>query len=155
LPCTRPCKAASGSSRRYLALGQHRAGDIEAALETIDRAWELCGDENANQSFCAVVRANRAGILASQGKERAAQALAEADEAIVLMRKFEWEGKSEMAQGFESKALTLSLLGRQAEAEALQNEALAIIVKAYGPEHFESRRVQANLDKLRQARARP
>ena len=140
---------------RYLALGQRRTGDAAAALETIDRAMQLCGDENANQAFCAVMRANRAGMLASLGKDRAAEALAEADEAIVLMRKYEWEGQPEMAQGFESKALALSLLGRQAEAEALQDEALAIVVKAYGSDHFESRRVQANLDKLRQESTRP
>jgi len=140
---------------RYLALGQRRAGDVTGALATIDRVWQACGEDTTDRAFCAVVRANRAGILAAQGKDRAAEALVEADAAIVALRGFEWEGQPEMAQGLESKALALSLLGRQAEAEALQDEAVAIMRKTYGPEHPESRRVQANLDALREATARP
>jgi len=138
---------------RYLALGQRRAGDAAAALATIDRAWQACGADNDNGAFCAVVRANRAGILAALGKDRAAEALSEADAAIAAIREFEWADQPEMAQALESKAIALALLGRQAEAEAQQDQALAIVLEAYGPEHTETRRVQANLEKLRRVPA--
>ena len=79
---------------------------------------------------------------------RAQEALAEADAAIAALAADDTR-YSEQGQAREARAAALVALGRQPEAVAELEGALALLTRGFGPGHPETRRVQASLDRLR------
>ncbi len=138
---------------RYRAIGKRKLRDDVGALADFDLALAECQSHSLDHPACALVRGNRAGILARLGRND--EALREADAAMADLTRFKMQGSKDMAQAMESKALALSALGQQAAAESLQSEALAIYVAVFGPSHIETERVRRNLQSLQAQKPAP
>ncbi len=138
---------------RDRAIAMSRGKDHAGALATIDLAWKICQERPLDHPYCALIRGNRAGILARLG--RADDALVEADAAMADLNKFNMASSHDMAQAMESKSFALKSLGRQAEAQTVLQEALAIHVKVYGDAHPETQRVRRQFDAVSKSPGTP
>jgi tetratricopeptide (TPR) repeat protein len=124
---------------RRKAIAQRLRDDDEGAMQSLERAWDICRSSGQSKfQVCLVVRANRASMLARTGK--GAEALSEADAAIASLAD-SVEQFSERGQAQEARAQALSALGRHDEALAEQDAVIALLTEGYGPDHAETRRV--------------
>jgi serine/threonine protein kinase len=124
---------------RRLGVAQHRHGDTKAALTTFTRALDLCrAAGQSEEQHCIVLRANRAQALALTGDGE--QGLREAEAAHAALLKLANEGLySERGQALQARAASLAALKRKDEALAQQDEVIAMLSKAYGPDHAETK----------------
>lgn len=136
---------------RMRAIAALRQSGAAAARPFLDRAVAICTERAITHLQCDIVRANHAGLLAMLGEGEAA--LIEADVALAGMAERGAAEQSEYAQGLEARARALSTLGRHADAINVQEEALAIMTKAYPAGHPERNRVADNLTTLKRVAA--
>jgi hypothetical protein len=123
---------------RRLGAVQRRRGNDAAALATLERALEICETANqAREQHCLVLRANRAHLLALSGNGTVA--LAEADAVADLLEPRAPAVASERAQAQQARAAALHALARKDEALAAQDAAIAILTRAFGNAHRETR----------------
>lgn len=134
---------------RRLGVLLHRHGDTGEALATFNRAWQICRDnDQILEQHCIVIRANRAQALALTGD--GAQALGEAEAAHAALLKLQVEGlESERGQALQARAAALAALQRKDEALAQQDEVIAMLSKAYGAEHDETKGAIKARERLR------
>ncbi|AVP98408.1 hypothetical protein C7S18_14965 [Ahniella affigens] len=122
----------------------------KAARPFLDRGAAICTEQAITHLQCDIIRANRAGVMAMLGDGEAA--LVEADLALAGLAERGASEQAEQAQGLEGRARALTALGRHAEAVATQQQALTVISKWYPEGHPERKRVQKNLERIKQAR---
>jgi hypothetical protein len=132
---------------RYRALLARSEDGDEAAVVYFDRALEVCAQRALDHLMCDLLRANRAGVLASMGD--GAQALAEVDAAMASMRAKQADQDNEYAQALESRAKAQHALGQRDAALATQTDALERYQALFGDSHEEVDRARRNLEKLR------
>jgi tetratricopeptide (TPR) repeat protein len=135
---------------RFLGLAHDDELGPAAALATFDRGVALCKGRQEADTYCALLRANRAGVLADLG--RAEAGLREAVAAVAAFVSMDRADANEMAQCLESRAMALNALGRTVEADAEMDRAIALYVQTYGDEHVEVARAKRNLAKLHEKR---
>jgi tetratricopeptide (TPR) repeat protein/tRNA A-37 threonylcarbamoyl transferase component Bud32 len=139
---------------RSLSLFQSQSGDAAGALATLSEAWGLCqSTQRQSEQVCLAARANRAHLLARQG--RAAQALSEV-EALEQEPNLHMASpvsasavRSERAQVWRARAAALAALGRKDEALVAQDRAVELLNAEFGAQHPESRTAIAERDALR------
>jgi len=132
---------------RYRALvARDQAGDV-AAMVYFDRAMAECAQRQLDAVMCDVIRANRAGVMASLGD--GATALSEVDIAMTSLRARGLAHENEYAQALESKARAQKALGLREAAIATQTQALAQYVTLFGEQHDEAKRARRNLEKIK------
>ncbi|MBK8283409.1 MAG: serine/threonine protein kinase [Ahniella sp.] len=131
---------------RFRAIIARNIKGDAAARVYFDRAWTVCRERAITHLQCDIIRANRAGVMATMGEGQAA--LDEAEAALVDLETRGAIKQSEYAQGLESKALALAGLGRRDDAIAVQQQAVELINSLFPDPHPERERVQKNLRKL-------
>ncbi len=131
---------------RFRALVARSSEGDAAARVYFDRAWTICRERAITHLQCDVIRANRAGVMATMGEGQAA--LDEAEAALVDLETRGAIKQSEYTQGLESKALALARMGRRDEAKVVQQQAVDLINSLFPDPHPERERVQKNLQKL-------
>jgi len=134
---------------RRLGVAQHRHGDTPAALVTFTHALDVCRKAGqAEEQHCIVLRANRAQALALTGDGE--QGLREAEAAHAALSKLANEGLySERGQALQARAAALATLKRKDEALAQQDEVVAMLTKAFGADHAETKGAIAARERMR------
>ena len=134
---------------RRLGVAQHRHGDTKAALGTFTHALDVCrAAGKTEEQTCIVLRANRAQALALTGD--GAQGLREAEAAHASLLKLSGEGLySERGQALQARAASLAALHRKDEALAQQDEVIAMLSTAFGPDHPETQGAVRARERLR------
>ena len=132
---------------RRLTELQAGAGELAAALASIENGWKICNElgESASKR-CLGARAMRAALLARNG--RASEGLAEADLTLEALAKGVPGNSIERAEALEARAYALEALERRDEAIAAQRDAVAVATALYGASHPEVATLQRHLDAL-------
>ena len=131
---------------RRLAISQRSHGDDAGAMASLDRAYAVCLERaRPTHLMCLTIRANRAMMLARTG--RPDEGLKEADAALAGLQG-DATRYSEQGQAMEARAAAFDALGRKDEARAELDKVVALLAANFGPEHPETRRVEAARKKL-------
>ncbi len=118
---------------RRLGVSQARRGDLSTARATLQRGWDTCeARDQRDYGNCVVMRANLANVLARSGE--AEIALLHADAAVAALA-----GHTGMAdqksQALQARAAALAALDRIDDARLAHDEAVALLIDAFGPAH--------------------
>ena len=115
-----------------------------AAMPILDRALNVCALKKMDHINCDELRANRAASIAHLGDGK--RAIEEVETAMRVIERRGQDSENEYAAALASKSIALYVLGRQADAVAARNQAIALYETLFGKEHPETINARKNLD---------